>query len=1076
MKKTIITIIILLLATLTFAVPASPEPTTINYQDGRSLKVYLRGDENFHWHETEDALHIKRNEQGQFEYVKAYEQGKAILSGTLAHDPQIRDIKENFLAQTLPSIENMPIDLSARKTLPMNHPIRTASVSGFSTRGGDPFDRTDFPTLGSKKFLTILVDFKDKKMAYSAADFDSLFNAKDYTRNSAIGSVNEYYRTTSFGKFDPTFDIVGPVTLDSSWAFYGRNGSDGSDENLQIFVKHAIMAADSLVDYSDYDLDNDGRVDNIYFIYAGYGEASGASANTIWPHRWWAYSMQNTKLDGKYFGDYSTSNELYGISGSTLTSIGVICHEFGHVCGLPDFYDTDYEGSGGDCGGLGEWDEMAGGSWNDKGRRPPLFNAWSRIYLKWAEPKELIESKPITVDPTYTHNDIYYFRAKTNGEYFIMENRQKTGFDQALPGHGLLIYHIDMNHPGWNNNSINNNPNYQGFDLEEADGMGNLSAYYVGDTGDPFPGSTNNTSFTDMTNPNALDWANNYSRSPIRNIFENAGVITFMFGNVHIDSPENIVVSAQSYDSVTVSWNLNADKDSVMIIWAEKTKLGFPENMQRHDLGDAIAGGEVVYKGIDTVFYHTDLESGVLQNYAIFSFNDSAYIYSERNLVEIATNSPPYYTTDFSKGIPDGWAIYDRYGNGTFGTENPLDRALASETANNGYIVMDSEYAGNVNKIDAELITQSFNFALSRSVVLKFQHRLEVKQITLARLLYTINNGKVWFEAARWIEDTKNPEISEIDMSALVAGFKDVKFKFNYRGAKEKYWCIDDFKIYSALDTGMVAGFHTTDISGSKPLTVKFMNTTVSYPDSADSYVWEFGDDDEFYYGRELSHTYTHSGIYSVTMAARKDDKNSNCMKKDYIEVINDAPILINTNLDTLDVKVNESITYNLNKIFMDPNGDPLTYSCTSTASNITYAITDDSLLMLRPHSDYMGLESLTLVAKDNENDSLLHEVKIWVSETGLLPDLPKNFALSQNYPNPFNPITAISYELPASQKISLDIYDLSGHKVRTLVNDFQEAGYYTVTFNANTLSSGMYLYRLSAANESITKKMLLMK
>ncbi len=1074
MKKILITLIITVFTALAFAVPANPQPLTINYEDGRSLKVYLRGDENFHWHQTEDALHIKRNEQGQFEYVKAYEDGEAVLSGTPAHDPQMRTVKENILVQKLPNIQDMPVDLSARKTMPINHSMRTASVSGSSARSDDPFVRTEFPTLGSRKFLCILVDFPDKKMTHSTTDFDSLFNAKDYTYNGAIGSVNEYYQTTSLGKFDPTFDIVGPVTLDSSWIFYGKNGSNGNDENVQTFVKHAIFAADSLVDYSDYDLDNDGRVDNIYFIYAGYGEASGADANTIWPHRWWTYSMNNIQLDGKYFGDYSTSNELYGTSGKTLTSIGVICHEFGHVCGLPDFYDTDGAGSGGNSPGLGDWDAMDGGSWNDGGRRPPIFNAWSRTHLNWAKPIELTRTQALTVNPAHTHNDIYFFKAKTQGEYFMMENRQQTGFDMAIPGHGLLIYHIDMNHSGWNYNSINNNPNRQGFDIEEADGFGSLS-YYSIDAGDPFPGTSNNRSFTDFTNPNALDWANNYSMAPMRNIYENNGVITFMFGDAYVESPQDIAISTQGYDSVTVSWSLNADKDSVMIVWAEDTKLGFPQSMQSYDIGDATAGGEVVYKGIDTVFYHTGLTAGVIQNYAIFSFNDSAYIYSERNLAEISTNSPPFYVTDFSEGIPEAWVVYDRYNNGTFGTENPLNRSLNSKTADNGFIVMDSEYAGDVNQIDAELTTQSFNFGLSRSVVVKFQHRLEVKNITLARLLYTINDGKVWFEAARWTGTTENPDLAEIDMSALVSGFKDVKFKFSYRGAKEKYWCIDDFEINSAIDTGMAAGFYAINPTGSKPLTVRFMNTTVSAPDSADSYVWEFGDDAEFYYGKDLMHTYTQSGKYSVTMVAKKGTNSSTFVKENYISVINDAPVLIDENIDTLDVKMNESITYNLNNIFADPNGDPLTYSYKNVPSDITCDITD-SLLVLTPGSNYMGVESLTLVAKDNENDSLQHKVDIWVSETGISSSLPKKFTLSQNYPNPFNPRTAINYELPFSQKISLDIYDLSGHKVLTLVNGFQEAGYYTVTFNGSTLSSGMYLYRLSAADEMITKKMLLMK
>ncbi len=1075
MKKLLVIILLLSMVVILFAVPASPEPQTINYPDGRSLKVYLKGDENFSWHETEDGLHIKKNLKGEYEYVRSYDKGHVLLSGVRAHDQKVRDSKDLKQIQKMPNIENMPVNISTVKTGLQQSPVHTHKSAALQVPAADPFGHTDFPTLGSRKFLCILVGFSNKNFVYNAEHFDSLFNAKDYTYNGAIGSVNEYYKKTSFDLFDPSFDVVGPINLDSTWEYYGKDNGDDHDVNIQQFTYDALIAADPYVDYSDYDLDNDGYVDNVYFIYAGYGQASGASANTIWPHRWWLYSMGSQQLDGKYFGDYSTSNELYGTSGTTLTSIGVICHEFGHVCGLPDFYDTDYSGSGGNSGGLGNWDEMAGGSWNDSGRRPPLFNAWSRMYLNWATAVELSDIEAVTMNPAYTYNEIRYFKAENIGEYFMMENRQRTGFDAALPGHGLLVYHIDLNHSGWNSNSLNNNPARQAFDLEEADGFGNPSAGYD-NGGDPFPGTSGNTSFTDNTNPNALDWSDNPSRSPIRAINESGGVITFMFGDARIDSPTDISISTQGYDSVTVSWELNANADSVMIVWGEDTKLGYPENMHKYSVGESIAGGEVVYKGIDTVFYHTGLNEGTLQNYAVFAFDDSSYIYSEKNLKEITTNSPPFYYTDFSDGIPEGWTVFDRYGNGTFGLENPLNRTIASSTSDNGFIVMDSEYAGNVTQIDAELITQSFNFGLSHSVVVKFQHKLEVVNLTLARLLYTVNNGQVWFEAARWTEGTNGTEMAEIDMSDMVGGFRDVKFKLGYRGAKEKYWCIDDFEISSALDTGLAAGFYAANTEGRKPLTVKFMNTTVCNPDTTDSYIWEFGDDGEFYNEKEPVHTYTRSGVYSVSLSALKDGKVSNSMKINYITVFNDAPVFVDDTYDTLDVKMNQAKTYNLNEIFVDPNGDPMTYSWVGLPVNLAVGIVDDTLLVLTPNSDFQGLESIELRAKDIENDSCVQVVDVLVSETGLADGLPDDFACSQNYPNPFNPMTSIDYQLPEDVNVTLNVYNLNGQLVHTLANGYQEAGYYTVRFHAADLPSGMYLYRLTAGPEVITRKMVLLK
>ncbi len=1058
MKKIIFLLLLLILSTSVFAVPASPEPAIITYEDGSSLTVFVKGDENFHWYETLDGFQVKRNLKGQFEYVQKGLNKSNILSTIIAHDPSVRNSKEVDLVSTLSKDIIVPENLTRK--MGMGAPLTS------------PFDQTDFPTLGSRKFLLILVDFPDLRMTHRADDFDSLMNGKNYTYNDAIGSVNKYYRTTSFEQFDPTFDVAGPFTLDSSYTFYGKDEGDDSDVNIQQFVFDAINAADPTVDFSDYDLDSDGYVDNVYFIYAGYGQASGAPANTIWPHRW-AYWASTLTVDGKRVYDYSTSNELYGTSGTTRTSIGVSCHGFRHVWGLPDFYDTDYTGSGGNCGGLGDWDEMAGGAWNYSGRRPPIFNAWSRMYLRWASPVALNGVESVTLDSAYTSNDIRYFMSPTNDEFFMMENRQQVGFDAGIPGHGLLIFHIDMNSSRWNNNSLNCDPYRQAFDLEEADGYGNISASYI-NAGDPFPGTSGNTSFLDIGSPNALDWAGNISRSPIRGIQETLGVITFNFGDELVDKPSNVVMTAVSEDSVTISWNLNDDADSVMILWSTSGPVGYPESLHEYDLGETVSGGEVVYKGIDTVFYHVGLQAGTTQYYALYSFNDSSYVYSDRVSGSAKTASPVFYETDFSEGLPEGWVIFDRYNNGSFSMDNPEGRVLTSTTADNGFMVMDSEHAGDV-QIDAELITQSYNFALSHSVVLSFEHRLEVNSLTLARILFTVNNGLTWFVAASWTQNTVDPLRTELDLSADVRGFRDVKFKFNYRGTNEKYWCIDDFKISAAQDTGLSAGFHAANISGSKPLTVNFMNTSVSGPDSIDTYMWEFGDDGNFYYEKEPVHTYTRSGVYSVSLATQKRSKSSNCFKENYIEVFNNAPVVINEE-DTLDVRKNAPNTFNLNQFFMDPNGDPLTYSWSGNSSNLNVSLQDDSLIVLTPGSDYLGTETVTFVAKDNEDDSTSHTVDIWVSETGIVDAMPGDFRCDQNYPNPFNPSTSIRYQLPENRNVNLSIYDLSGHKIRTLINGIQDAGYYTVQFQAGDLPSGVYIYRLTAGNDVQTMKMILMK
>ncbi|MDZ7796793.1 MAG: hypothetical protein U5N56_07025 [Candidatus Marinimicrobia bacterium] len=335
------------------------------------------------------------------------------------------------------------------------------------------------------------------------------------------------------------------------------------------------------------------------------------------------------------------------------------------------------------------------------------------------------------MNPTHTDNEVRYFLSPTEGEFFMMENRQRSGWDAALPGHGLLMFHIDMNHGGWYNNTLNCDPYRQGFDLEEADGYGNITASYI-DGGDPFPGTGNITEFLDSGSPNALDWSGSPSRSPIRNITENAGVISFNFGDEHVDMPGSLQLFSEGYDSIRLDWTLNAAADSVIIVSSREDDITYLPNYSRFAAGDSAAGGEIIYKGIDTMFYHTGLLPGTRYNYGIFSFNDSSYVYSNKLTASASTDSPPFFETAFNEGLPRGWRIVDRTGNGGWSPDNPGERSFNAGSAADGFMIIDSEYAGD-KEIDTEMITQSFNFALSRSVLLRFEHKLLVESLTLAR-------------------------------------------------------------------------------------------------------------------------------------------------------------------------------------------------------------------------------------------------------------------------------------------------------------------------------------------------------
>jgi len=280
------------------------------------------------------------------------------------------------------------------------------------------------------------------------------------------------------------------------------------------------------VDFSQYDTDKNGIVDNVFIYYAGYNEAEGAAANTVWPHRW-SLSNKNTTFNGVSIYDYACTSELRSKSGSNMCGIGTFVHEFGHVLGLPDYYPTN----GGTQQTLSYWSTMDAGPYLNQGRTPPAYSAFDRFYLNWLIPSEIKEAGDYSLENLTTSNKAYIFTQfgnhNLNGsnpspiEFFTLENRQKTGWDYYLFGHGMLISHIYYNASTWQDNGPNNDALAMGYDIIEADGTATDQTL----SGDPFPGTQAITSY----NPVLRD--NTNIRKPISNIKEIAGVISFHFAS-----------------------------------------------------------------------------------------------------------------------------------------------------------------------------------------------------------------------------------------------------------------------------------------------------------------------------------------------------------------------------------------------------------------------------------------------------------------------------------------------------------------------------------------------------------------
>lgn len=383
--------------------------------------------------------------------------------------------------------------------------------------------------LGQHRFLVILVAFKDVPFTISnpVQAFHNLLNQRGYSSNSATGSVYDFYYENSNGLFDPTFDVYGPVTLSQNVSAYGGN-SGGNDKNPDVGFAEACQLLDPEVDFSIYDQDNDGYIDNIFFYYAGYNEAEGGPANTIWPHQWsLEYYHSNVRVDGKRLGSYACTSEYSGSSGKRMCGIGTFSHEFGHVLGLPDFYDTDYT-TNGECDPLGNFSPMDSGSYNNDGRTPPYFSAYERWSLGWMDaPTDLVYTGKYTL-PAIRNNKAYMFSTPNSGEYFIIETRDNYGWDKYLSGNGMLVYHVDQsknrvsgNYTAeylWNyTNSINAYSSHPCYRIIPA----RSSSYSYGSW--PFPGTGNVRTYT----PKA--WSGKTFEVEFSEISYSSGEVSFKF-------------------------------------------------------------------------------------------------------------------------------------------------------------------------------------------------------------------------------------------------------------------------------------------------------------------------------------------------------------------------------------------------------------------------------------------------------------------------------------------------------------------------------------------------------------------
>ncbi|MDE6715920.1 MAG: M6 family metalloprotease domain-containing protein [Muribaculaceae bacterium] len=534
MNKVILSLLsITLCAFGAYAVPASPAPATIIQPDGSLLTIELHGDEFYSYSTTTDGYTVIQNEDtGVWEYALSTSMGIPMASGIRAANASFRDEKENAMLSLIGKgirpdySEAMKMRQTTTSALQQN-PLLKPDARG-------KYDISKF------RGLVILVEYEDAP--FSRNDYyeiiNDMVNKKGFTgfMSSAMipslipctGSVRDYYYDNSNGKFDPVFDVYGPVKIDYSQ--YSANKSS----NAQALVTAALRAANDEIDYSKYDTDGDRKVDMVYFIFSGGGSNySGNDSRLIWPH---ASTVMSFSADGVSFDRYACSTELYGMpANKQLDGIGTICHEFSHVLGLPDLYDTDYESSGGQSVHPAKWSVMASGSYLNASRTPCGYSLYERYALGFAQPVLIDKPGDFELEALNVSNQGYRINSSVKNEFFLLENRNKTRWDEYLPGEGLLIHRVDSTEASiWDNNRVNANPVHNYYTLLRANPKTSGSTVTDSD-GDPFPGSANVTEITNLTTPSLQAWSKVATPLVLKKISINAdGDVSFSVKNEEI--------------------------------------------------------------------------------------------------------------------------------------------------------------------------------------------------------------------------------------------------------------------------------------------------------------------------------------------------------------------------------------------------------------------------------------------------------------------------------------------------------------------------------------------------------------
>lgn len=507
-KQLTIFVCLMLCSLTTWAAKAVSIPVQVRQADGSVITVILRGDEHINWYTTLDGVLLVQGADNNYYIGKVEKSGNLIATKQLAHEALTRSQAErNLIAKQDKEKFFAYVNKIAEESENAydNSPLTRGPIidSGYN---GVPY----FPHTGSPKALVILAEFQDttftiqdtKNVFTNYLMNEEHFTEKRYGQNQNYKGVRGYFKDCSYGKFTPAFDVVGPIKLPKAHAIYGA----GKNDRMDLLLADACAAVDGMVNFADYDANNDGIVDLVYVIYAGHSaNTSGNKATNIWPKSG-TITISN-KFDGKSIRRYGVSNELNGSEKTSknnkkINGIGLFCHEFSHTLGLPDIYAYKTDAENQDDQGMEYWDLMDGGTGVRGGRVPASYLAWEREVMGWMKIDELKNDSSIKNLKSIDNGGRAYKIVNPNdsNEYIVLQSIQKGAWNQGWGdgtyGKGLFAYRISypsgkvnvFDYP----NNVKGKPRVipipaDGTILAAANAGGSLNTYVQQLNGDLYP-------------------------------------------------------------------------------------------------------------------------------------------------------------------------------------------------------------------------------------------------------------------------------------------------------------------------------------------------------------------------------------------------------------------------------------------------------------------------------------------------------------------------------------------------------------------------------------------------------------